>query len=104
MSQSKSSLTDATGPRSEFALPWLTGPAIVAGARLLVGDTLVHDEHGTLEVRGYGFTNGALGEYVKLAATSDMDAPSKWSVERGAPNSLPEAFDAAEMSLGGETE
>lgn len=93
--------TATTGPDTEFTLLDVAGPAVVAGERLTVGDRLNHAEYGTLEVRGYGWTNGALGEFVKLSA-DDSDAPEQWSLDRGAPNSLPDAFTAGRLSIGGE--
>jgi len=91
-----------TGPNTEFALLDMTGPAVVAGCRVTVGDMLVHDEYGLLEVRGYGWSNGALGEFLKLRAVEDVDAPERWSLDRGGPNSLPDAHEADRLSVGGE--
>lgn len=92
-----------TGPNTDFALLDLTGPAVVAGQRLTVGDTLEHDEYGTLVVEGYGWTNGAFGHYLKVSPDEDdADPPAKWSFDRGAPNNLPDADDAGKLSVGGE--
>jgi len=88
-----------TGPDTEFVLPEIDGPALLAGQRLMVGDSLVHAEYGLLEIAGYGWTNGALGHYLKLVG--DEDAPEKWSFDRGGPNSLPDAFAANQLSLEG---
>ena len=104
MSKTVSDSPTRTQTQSEqFSLLALTGPAIVAGERLLVGDTLQHVEYGTLELRGYGYTNGARGTYVKLVSSNDVDAPEKWSLQRGGPNSVPDAFEDGDLRLGGES-
>jgi hypothetical protein len=96
------STREETQATRKFTLPILKGPALLAGQRLTVGDSLVHAEYGPLEIAGYGWTNGALGHYLKLVG--DEDAPEKWSFDRGGPNSLPDAFAANRLSLGGEIE
>lgn len=102
---SETATTPTNGTRiSQFHLRSLTGLAIVAGEYLLFGDTLEHDEYGELEVRGYGWSNGALGEFLKLAPTDDSEAPEQWSLERNAPNSISDAFERGELRLGGESE
>lgn len=94
--------TATTAPDTEFALLDVTGPAVVADRRLTPGDTLTHDEYGPLELVGYGWSNGALGDYVKLASVADFDAPAKWSLEAGGPNSLVDAYRDGRLSIGGE--
>lgn len=93
--------TLAEDAETEFALDSLTGPAVVAGERLSIGSRIQHAEYGLLEVCGYGFTNGALGKFLKLAPVEDTggDVPSKWSLDCGAPNSLPDAFAANEIAV-----
>lgn len=112
---SKSRLPTATQPAPAdadptFGLETPLGPAIVAGERLSTGDRLDHAEYGVLELTAVGHSNGALGTFVRLVPVdgADVDAgdvPAKWSLDRGAPNSLPDAHAAGEISVvGGETE
>ena len=92
------------GHDTEFRLLALDGPAVVAGEEVVPGTLLDHDEYGTLECRGYGWSNGALGWFLKLVPVeTDADVPEQWSLDKGAPNSLPDAYAANELSVvGGE--
>jgi hypothetical protein len=89
---------------SGFGLVSLTGPALVAGDPVSVGDQLTHSEYGLLEVRGYGKTNGALGAFLKLTPVNGdeqttSEIPRKWSLDSGGQNSLADAFAADKIAV-----
>lgn len=91
----------ADDPETGFGLVSPLGPALVAGEQVPMGGVLDHDEYGQLEVAAIGHSNGALGTFLKLAPveTDAGDVPAQWSLDPGAPNSLPDAYAANEIAV-----